>query len=87
MDWKFRLSGKAFKQLSKLDKKTAERVLKGLKVVRDSNNPRLHGKALKGELTGLWRYRFGNYRVICEIVDDEMIILALEIGHRREIYR
>ncbi|MGF3084332.1 type II toxin-antitoxin system RelE family toxin, partial [Streptococcus pyogenes] len=51
------------------------------------NNPRQFGKALTGQYKGLWRYRVGNYRVICDIVDNEMIILALEVGHRKEIYK
>jgi len=50
-------------------------------------NPRLHGKALTGNLAGLWRYRVGNYRLIAEIHDDRLVILMLEVGHRGEIYQ
>ena len=49
-------------------------------------NPRVHGKGLVENKSGQWRYRIGDYRVICEIKDEEIIILVLEIGHRREIY-
>ncbi len=52
----------------------------------DCNDPRLHGKSLTGDMKGLWRYRIGDYRMICEIRDDELVILALTVGHRREIY-
>lgn len=51
------------------------------------DNPRIHGKALAGNLSGLWRYRVGNYRLIAEIHDDRLVILMLEIGHRSEIYQ
>ena len=49
-------------------------------------NPRAHGKALSSNRTGQWRYRIGDYRLICVIEDERLIILALTIGHRREIY-
>jgi mRNA interferase RelE/StbE len=42
---------------------------------------------LVGDYKGLWRYRVGNYRVICDIIDNKMVILALEMGHRKDIYR
>jgi mRNA interferase RelE/StbE len=51
-----------------------------------SEDPRLSGKPLKGELGVFWRYRVGDYRILCEIRDDELIILAATIGHRREVY-
>ena len=47
----------------------------------------LHGKALSGNLKGLWRYRIGDYRLIADIQDNELVIVAIDIGHRREIYR
>jgi mRNA interferase RelE/StbE len=51
------------------------------------DNPRHLGKALQGNLQGYWRYRVGDYRILCEIIDSQMIIYTIEIGHRREIYR
>ncbi|WP_338024818.1 type II toxin-antitoxin system RelE/ParE family toxin [Anaerococcus marasmi] len=50
-------------------------------------NYRSIGKALVGQYKGLWRYRIGSYRVICDIRDDELIVLAIDIGHRKEIYK
>ena len=47
---------------------------------------RQHGKGLTANRSGQWRYRIGDYRLICEIKDNELIILALSVGHRREIY-
>ena len=49
-------------------------------------DPRQLGKPLKGELGEFWRYRVGDYRILCEIRDDELVILAATIGHRREVY-
>ncbi len=50
-------------------------------------DPRRFGKSLSGNLAGLWRYRIGDYRVTCIIQDDKLIVLALKVGHRREVYR
>ena len=51
------------------------------------DDPRSTGKALTGDLAGFWRYRVGDYRPICRIEDQRLIILILDVGHRREIYR
>ena len=51
------------------------------------SNPRLHGKALKGNFAGKWRYRVGKYRLISVIQDNKLIILMLTVGHRNEIYK
>ena len=71
------------KQLKKLDRYTQILIKKYLenKVLKD---PRRHGKALVGNPGGQWRYQIGNYRVIVHIVDDELIVSTLEIGHRRD---
>ncbi len=67
------------KDLKKIDIKQVELLLLRLKKDLDnSDNPRLKGKALKGKLKGFWRYRYGNYRVIVEIGDTELIVLAFE---------
>lgn len=50
-------------------------------------NPRVHGKSLTANLQGLWRYRIGDYRLICIIEDDRLVITALSVGHRRDIYK
>lgn len=71
------------KQLKKLDRYTQILIKKYLEnnVLED---PRRHGKALGGNPGGQWRYRIGNYRVIVQIVDDELIVSTLEVGHRRD---
>ena len=52
-----------------------------------SADPRIHGKGLTSNLSGKWRYRIGDYRVICDIEDDKLIVLALRVAHRREVYK
>ena len=88
MAWTLRFTETALKQLGKLDKQIADQITRVLQErVAKSANPRAFGKGLTGELKGYWRYRIGDYRVICELKDRELIILALAIGHRRDIYR
>lgn len=86
MAWKIDFTRRAEKALSKIDTTSAKRILKELHTVSQIDNPRSKGRALKGELTGYWRYRVENYRVICDIVDSQMLILAIDLGHLRDIY-
>ena len=75
-------------QLRKLDKTVARRIVDFIeKRVASREDPRGIGKALKGPLGELWRYRVGHYRILCEIRDSVLTILVLEVGHRREVYR
>lgn len=88
MSYAVKYEKKAVKQLEKLDRSV--RVL--IKAWIDKNlvgtsEPRVHGKSLKGELGEYWRYRVGDYRIIAEIRDDELLILIFEVGHRKDIYR
>lgn len=77
----------ARKQLKKLDRYTNSIIIAWIeKNLVGCTNPRLHGKPLVGNHAGKWRYRIGDYRLICEIHDDELVILALTVGHRRDIY-
>lgn len=73
----------AEKQFAKLDKPIQKRIKKYLDEIKD---PRSRGKALIGNLLGIWRYRVGDYRILCKIKDEELIILVLEVGHRSKIY-
>lgn len=85
--YQVKFSEHAVKQLKKLDKPIV-RVIKNwvIKNLIDTTDPRLHGKALTGNLKGIWRYRVGDYRLFAEIHDGELIIFIFEIAHRREIY-
>ena len=87
MKYKVVLTDKAKKQLKKLDKHTAALIIGWLeKNLQDCHNPRVHGKGLVSNRSGQWRYRVGDYRLICEIEDEKITILVLEIGHRKNIY-
>lgn len=87
MKYKVVFTEGAKKQLKKLDKHIASLIIGWIeKNLENCENPRLHGKALIENKTGQWRYRVGDYRLICEIEDKEIIILVLQIGHRRDIY-
>jgi mRNA interferase RelE/StbE len=76
---------RAEKELAKLDKPVARRLLDAIDRLAENPSPN-NSKVLKG-FTRVWRLRVGDYRVIYEIRDSELIILVLEIGHRREVYR
>ena len=76
----------ARKQLKKLDKTIQKRILDYMDEIALLENPRSRGKALVENLRGLWRYRVGDYRVICEIQEARIIISVLKIGHRKNIY-
>lgn len=87
MQYKVVFSERAKKQLTKLDKHISALIIGWLeKNIQNCDNPRAHGKALVGDKSGQWRYRVGEYRLICEIKDNEVLVLILNIGHRRERY-
>lgn len=80
-------SERAIKELRKLDRYTRQMIYSWIgKNLSGCENPRQHGKALTGNKKGQWRYRIGDYRLICHIKDDTLVILALSIGHRRMVY-
>ena len=78
----------AKEQLRKLDKPVARRIVDFMdERIAEADNPRQTGKALTGSLGGLWRYRVGDMRVICQIEDQVLRVLVLRLGKRSEIYR
>lgn len=87
MKYKVLFTSKSKKQLKKLDKYTQSLIIGWIeKNLEGCENPRVHSKGLISNRTGQWRYRIGDYRLICDINDNEVVILVLEIVHRREIY-
>jgi mRNA interferase RelE/StbE len=80
------LTGDVRKQLKKLDKSVARRIIGYLAEVGTLDDPRSRGKGLVGDRAGVWRYRVGDYRVLCEIQDVELVILTVEVGHRNSVY-
>jgi mRNA interferase RelE/StbE len=88
MAWKVEISPTALKQLNKLDKPVSRRILNFLRErVEKLDDPRTIGGRLQGTLSGLWKYRVGDYRLICSLEDDRLVVLVLRIGHRREVYK
>ncbi|WP_288724553.1 type II toxin-antitoxin system RelE/ParE family toxin [uncultured Treponema sp.] len=76
----------ALKQLKKMDKPVSKRIVDYMDDVARLENPRERGKMLVGNLLGFWRYRVGDYRVLCKIRDQELIISVVDVGHRKEVY-
>jgi mRNA interferase RelE/StbE len=88
MAWKIDLSPTALKQLDQLDKPVARRILKFLhQRVGKLDDPRTIGARLRGTLSEFWKYRVGDYRLICSLENDRFVVLVLRIGHRREVYK
>ncbi len=87
MAWKIELTELAVKQLKKMGRSETKRITEYLrKRIEPLEDPRLLGKALKGDLSTLWRYRVGDYRLICELKEKELIVLVVRVGHRKGIY-
>ncbi len=88
IEYKIEFSDNALMSLKKLDKSVQLIILKWIKKnLIGSSDPRSHGKALVGNKKGFWRYRVGNYRLLCNIKKDILIVLVLEIGHRSDVYK
>ena len=86
MVWKIEVTREAEKGLARIDQQEAKRIITYLRK-RVALNPRQCGKALQGDLSGLWRYRIGDYRVLCDIKDAEVSVLVIRFAHRKEVYR
>lgn len=89
MAWTIKIADAALKDLKKIDRTHARRILDFLsRRVAKLENPRSIGQALKGaEVGDFWKYRVGDYRIICDIQDSVVVVLVLRIGNRRDIYR
>jgi mRNA interferase RelE/StbE len=87
MAWKVELSATARKQLKQLDKPVSNRILKFISErLTKLEDPRQIGARLQGTLSDYWKYRVGDYRVICSLEDDQLVVMVLRVGHRKEIY-
>lgn len=84
--WSLNLSPRAKKQLKGFDAPVTRRIVSALERLETVPDPAAHCKALTGPYTGLWRYRVGDWRVILDIDRGQLVILALEVGHRSKIY-
>lgn len=88
MAWQIEVTDVARKQLKKMGNAEARLIRDYLrKRVQPLDDPRQLGKPLKGQLSELWRYRVGDYRLVCQLQDDKLVVLLVRVGHRKEIYR
>lgn len=88
MAWTIEYTETALRWLRKTDRQVARRILDFMdERVAKADDPRGMGKALSNQFSGLWRYRIGDYRLICDLQDERLCVLVVEIGNRREIYR
>ena len=87
MAWRIDFTRNADKAMRKLDKGVAARVFDELDEIAKLEDPRSRGKALTGNLAGVWRYRVGDYRILCDINDGRLVILVVDVAHRREVYK
>lgn len=88
MMYRVETSSRFDREFRKLDKYT-QRMIKAwiTKNLIGCEDPRVHGKGLTANRSSQWRYRIGEYRLICQIEDEQLVILALSVGHRRDIYK
>ncbi len=87
MSWVIDFEREALRQFKKLDRQWQKIILNTLEdEISQLDNPRTRGKALLGNRQGLWRYRIGDYRIICEIQEKILTIAVLRVGHRKDIY-
>lgn len=87
MSWVYRFDDRALKELRKLGKPAQRDIISYLdERIAGDGDPRRFGKGLKADLAGLWRYRVGDYRILCQIRDSELLVLVVAAGHRRDIY-
>lgn len=88
MVWQVRLDKDAEKQLRRLDPQDQRRLIKFLRErIASSATPRLLGEALKGPFRTLWKYRVGDFRLICDLQDEKFVVLVIKIGNRKDVYR
>jgi mRNA interferase RelE/StbE len=88
MAWSIEFAPDARRELEKLDKPVYDRILKFLRErVAALDDPRTIGERLHGPLRQYWKYRIGDYRLICSLKEDRLLVIVVRLGHRRDIYR
>ena len=88
MPCKVKIDERALKEIARIDRESQKRIMSFLKErIEPAESVHMHGKPLAGTMSGLWRYRVGNYRLICLADETKKEITVLKVGHRKEIYR
>lgn len=86
--YELKYSKRFIRQIKKMDKFVQKNIMNWLDThIQNKDNPKMFGKPLVGNHKDKWSYRIGNYRVLCVIEDDSLIVLALEVGHRNKVYK
>ena len=87
MNWVCRFAESAKRELQQLDRQGQKEILAYIeKRIATAEDPRRFGKPLRAELAGLWRYRVRDYRLLCQIKDDVLLVLVVSVGHRKNVY-
>ncbi len=86
-NWRFVFDDTAERQFSRLDKAVQTRIIRYVEKIEKSQNPKSLATQLTGHKTQFWRYRVGDYRIVVRFENHDMIILAVKIAHRREVYQ
>jgi mRNA interferase RelE/StbE len=87
VSWDYKFTEQALKQLKKLGRPAQKRIIEFLDThIVGATEPHQYGRALTGDLHGLWRYRVGEYRIVCQIQDDVLVVLVVRVGHRKNVY-
>lgn len=87
MTWRIEIDKDVQRSMKKLDKTIARRIIAKLREIGQYEDPRATGKSLTGNLTGLWRYRVGDYQIICHIEDTMLLVLVVDVAHRSRVYK
>lgn len=88
MAWTIKITRTAEKQITKLHRQAQQAIVRFMRErLVGADNPRQWGKPLQGEKRGLWRYRVGDYRLICDLQDEIITVLVLQVAHRKDVYR
>jgi mRNA interferase RelE/StbE len=88
VNWIYRFDERALKELRKLGRPAQRDIIDYLdERVAGNADPRRFGQALKADLAGLWRYRVGDFRILCQLKDQELLVLVVAVGHSKDVYR
>ncbi len=87
MGWKIEYLSASRRQLKRLDPQVRDRILRFMKDrIAEGESPYAVGKALTGKWDGHWRYRVGDYRIICQILNNSLVVQVVKTGHRSDVY-
>ncbi len=88
MAWRIEFDSQAESDLRKIDREIQRRILRYLREkIATEKDPRRFGAPLRRELSGMWKYRLGDYRLICRIEDNKVVVYVIRVGHRKDIYK